>query len=84
MRVHGTIGTIMNARTKRETIHYFAKNLGTAVGIVLIWRGVWVLLDYFDIILFGGNHLISGLFGVVVGVAILYIPDKDLKELEKL
>lgn len=73
-----------SGRTPRETIHYFAKNLGTAIGIVLIWRGVWVLLDYLDVVLFAGNHLVSGIIGVVVGIAILYIPDKDLKELEKL
>ena len=71
-------------RTKRELVHYFSKNLATVVGIVLIWRGIWVLLDKFDLLVMGGNHVLSGLIGIVLGVAILYIPDKDLKELEKL
>ncbi len=71
-------------RTRRETIRYFSKNLATVVGIVLIWRGIWVLLDTFDLFFLGGNHVLSGIVGIVLGVAILYIPDKDLKELEKL
>lgn len=65
-------------------IRYFAKNLGVAVGLVLIWRGIWYVLDALDSILFGGNHLWSAVFGIALGVFILYIPDKDLKELEKL
>lgn len=66
------------------TIGYFAKNLGTVVGIVLIWRGIWYVLDALDIYLFGGYHLYTALLGIIVGLLILYIPDKDLKEIEKL
>ncbi len=35
-------------------VRYFAKNIAVAIGLVLIWRGMW------------------------------YLPDKDLKEIEKL
>ncbi len=66
------------------TIAYLLKNLGIIVGIVLIWRGVWVILDYIDILFFGGSHVLSGIFGIVLGFMILYLPDKDLKEIEKL
>lgn len=65
-------------------IRYFAKNLGTAVGLVIIWRGVWHILDWVDVNMLGGNILWTAIGGIVVGLAILYLPDKDLKELEKL
>ena len=65
-------------------VGYFAKNLGIAVGLVLIWRGMWYVLDALDLMFLGGNHLWSALVGIVVGVLILYVPDRDLKELAKL
>lgn len=69
---------------KHHTIAYFAKNLGVVLGLVLIWRGLWYVLDWIDISLFNGNHTWTALAGVVIGVLILYLPDKDLKELSKL
>lgn len=66
------------------TISYFAKNLATIVGIVLVWRGVWYVLDEVDLLLFGGSPLYTALIGIVVGFLVLYIPDRDLKEIEKL
>lgn len=58
--------------------------MATVLGLVLIWRGVWYILDQLDYLLFGGSHLISAVIGVAVGLAILYFPDHDLKEIEKL
>lgn len=66
------------------TVRYLAKNFTTIVGIVLIWRGVWYLLDNVDSALLGGSHFWSSLGGVVLGFLILYVPDHDLKEIEKL
>lgn len=64
---------------------YFFKNLGTIVGIVLIWRGIWHVLDAIDIALIGDEtHLVTAILGIAVGFLILYIPDRDLKEIEKL
>jgi len=34
--------------------------------------------------MFGGSHYFSATVGIVIGLLILYIPDKDLKEIEKL
>lgn len=65
-------------------IRYFAKNLGIIVGIVLIWRGIWELLDHLDKIVFGGSHLYTAVLGIIAGFLILYLPDHDLKEIEKL
>lgn len=65
-------------------LQYVAKNIFTVVGLVLIWRGIWYVLDYVDLALFNGQHLVTALGGIAVGLLILYIPDKDLKEIEKL
>lgn len=56
----------------------------TAVGLVLIWRGIWYILDALDIYFLSGDHTTSAILGIVVGIAVLYLPDHDLKELEKL
>ncbi len=69
----------------RHTLAYFAKNFGTIVGIVLIWRGVWHVLDKIDIFIIGDEtHLITAVLGIIFGFLILYLPDHDLKEIEKL
>jgi hypothetical protein len=60
-------------------------NLGTIVGIVLIWRGIWHVLDAIDIAIIGEEtHLVTAIGGIIVGFLILYVPDGDLKEIEKL
>ena len=60
------------------------ESLMIAVAIILIWRGVWYFLDYLDFVVFGGTHIWTAIGGVVVGLLILYIPDKNLNELGKL
>ena len=69
---------------KRLTPAYIAKNLTAVIGIVLIWRGIWYVLDELDKLLFGGSHFWTAIGGIVLGLLLLYLPDKDLKELEKL
>ena len=54
------------------------------VAIVLVWRGIWYMLDEIDKVLFGGSHFWTALVGMVIGLIMLYVPDKDLKEIEKL
>ena len=70
--------------TQFPLISYFAKNIGIIVGLVLIWRGIWYVLDYIDMVAFGGSHAGTALLGIVVGLLILYLPDHDLKEIQKL
>ncbi len=67
-----------------HTIHYFVRNLGIVLGIVLIWRSMWYALDAIDVLFFGGSHVVSALLGIVIGVLVLYLPDHDLKELTNL
>jgi hypothetical protein len=69
---------------KPLTLSYLGKNLGIIIGIVLVWRGIWYVLDALDMWLFGGHHLYTAIIGIVAGFLILYLPDKDLKEIEKL
>ena len=67
-----------------SVISYFVKNMGVVIGLVLIWRGIWYLLDGLDRLFMNGNHFLTAGAGIIVGLLILYLPDKDLKELQKL
>ena len=53
-------------------------------GLVLIWRGIWYILDAFDMWFFAGSHIVTAVGGIALGLLVLYWPDKDLKEIEKL
>jgi hypothetical protein len=63
---------------------YFVRTLSIIIGLVMVWRGVWYVLDQVDTILFGSYNHWTGLLGICIGVLLLYIPDRDLKEIEKL
>lgn len=67
-----------------KDLRYFIRTLSIVIGLVMIWRGVWYVLDYIDTILFGSYNHWTGLLGIALGVLMLYIPDRDLKEIEKL
>ena len=59
-------------------------SISVAVGIILIWRGIWYLLDVVDGQFFGGSHAFTAIGGIIAGVLILYLPDRNLDELSKL
>ncbi len=63
---------------------YLLRTLSIVVGLVLVWRGIWYVIDALDLLFFGGTHIWSAIGGVIVGLLILYLPDGDLKEIEKL
>jgi hypothetical protein len=65
-------------------LRYFSQNILIVLGLVLMWRGVWYVLDGLDYWLFGGSHTFTSLIGILIGLAILYLPDGDLKEISKL
>lgn len=69
---------------KHKDLRYFIKTLSIVIGLVMIWRGVWYVLDAIDVVLFGEYNALTGLIGIALGVLLLYIPDRDLKEIEKL
>jgi len=66
------------------SIKKFLRVFSIVIGLVLIWRGAWLVLDSIDKVFFGGDHIITALGGIVAGLLILYLPDHDLKELENL
>jgi len=70
--------------TKRMTLRHLAQDILIVIGLVLVWRGIWYVMDGFDQIIFGGSHAWTALGGIILGLLILYLPDKDLKEIEKL
>lgn len=74
----------MGKRRLHHRLSYFASSFGVVLGLVLIWRGIWYVLDSIDRNLFGGDHLVTAFIGIVLGFLVLYLPDKDLKELRKL
>ncbi|HBB56948.1 TPA: hypothetical protein DEW47_02680 [Patescibacteria group bacterium] len=67
-----------------KIVKYFAQSLSTVIGLVLIWRGVWYLLDGVDSLFLGGNHLWTAFGGIIAGLLVLYLPDKNLDEIKKL
>lgn len=66
------------------TLKYLTSNMSIVVGLVLIWRGIWYVLDGLDTLFFGGSHVITALGGIILGLLVLYFPDHDLKEIQKL
>ena len=68
---------------KRNLARYFARNFIIVLSLVLIWRGIWYVLDYIDQGFFG-THAFTAIGGIILGIILLYLPDKDLKEIEKL
>jgi len=63
---------------------YFIRNLNIVVGLVLIWRGIWHGLDILEKIIGIDHTLFAPALGIVIGLILLYAPDRDLKELQKL
>ena len=68
---------------KRNLFKYFVKNIIISISLVLIWRGLWYILDFIDLN-YIGTHVYTAVGGIVLGFILLYAPDKDLKEIEKL
>ncbi len=50
------------------------------LGIIMLWRGVWGLLDVF---LFPGMPTLSYLVSIALGVLVLYLDDFNLDDLKK-
>lgn len=66
---------------RKKIHHYFAEKFLVILGIVLIWRGIWYILDYFDLLFFGQNHWQTAIASILVGFFLLYMPDKNLEEI---
>ena len=66
------------------TILRFLHTILIVIGIVLVWRGIWYILDALDKRFFAGGHGWTALGGIILGLIILYLPNGNLKEIEKL
>jgi hypothetical protein len=70
---------------KRQTLlSQLTKSLPIVIGLVLVWRGIWYVADWVDLTFLGGDHLLTAVGGVLFGLLLLYLPDRDFKEIEKL
>lgn len=54
------------------------------VGLVLIWRSIWYIADEIDTFVFAGDHTVTVVGGLIVGILLLYYPDRKLDEIKKL
>ena len=63
---------------------YFIRNINVVIGLVLIWRGIWHGLDILEAMIGIDHTLLAALVGIIIGIIVLYAPDHDLKELQKL
>ncbi len=68
----------------KPTFLYFSRQTSIVLGLVLMWRGTWYVLDGIDLWLFKGSHIWTALGGIFLGILVLYLPDNDLKEIDKL
>lgn len=72
----------MPKKPPHKRIGYFLRTFKTILGVILVWRGIWYALDAVDRWFFGASPFWTALLGVVIGVVILYLPDRTLKEIE--
>ncbi len=69
---------------KKSKLHRALKKLSLILGVVLVWRGVWYVFDEIDALVFGGSHLLTALGGILLGLTVLYLPDRTLEEIENI
>jgi hypothetical protein len=48
------------------------------VGVIFIWRGIWNFMDTYFL---PENFVVSNIIGIVIGLALIYLPDDDFDEL---
>jgi hypothetical protein len=65
---------------KQSLIKLLRESIMMIIGAILIWRGVWILLDMFDNRFFGGTHVWSSVAGILIGVILVYFADRDLED----
>jgi hypothetical protein len=63
-------------RKKRSNMNIFF----TTVAVVMIWRGVWELLDIY---LFPHNRVLSLIIWLIIWVFLLFVDNEKLDELDE-
>lgn len=70
-----------NTPTARlKELHPTVNAIIVVFGIIMVWRGVWALLD---IHLFPGSPTFSALLSIGLGALVLYLDDFSLKDLKR-
>ncbi len=57
---------------------YFFRDIVIVVGVVLVWRGTWYLIDMYFL---PGHPVWSSVLGILLGLFLLYLPSGDLAHL---
>jgi uncharacterized membrane protein len=72
------------AKFKRVKKNLFnIQTVFAAIGVVMIWRGVWELLDHYLFTLFAENPDIAAVISILIGLFILFIDDYEFDELRE-
>ena len=77
-------GMLFYMKENTSNSSYFIRNINIVIGLVLVWRGIWHGLDILEAMIGIDHTLLAAGIGFVIGIALLYAPDHDLKELQKL
>ncbi len=63
-----------------KQLHPNANAIIIVLGIIMLWRGVWGLLDIY---LFPGSPTLSHLVTIALGVLLLYLDDFSMENLKR-
>ncbi len=74
----------MARRRLHHRFAYFAASFRTVLGVVLIWRGIWYILDWMEGAFFHNDVHITLPLSIIIGFLVLYLPDNNLDEIRKL
>lgn len=70
---------ILGLRNRKNRYKDLIRVISVAVGIIMFWRGIWGLLDYY---LLPDNPPLSFGISLVIGLVILYVDDRSLDSLD--
>ncbi|MBI4134551.1 MAG: hypothetical protein HY471_00380 [Candidatus Sungbacteria bacterium] len=65
----------------RHILKRVGGSLYVVVGLVLIWRGVWVALDWIEYYFFGYETVGVAVLSIAVGLVLLFLHDHKIDEL---
>ncbi len=63
-----------------KTLHPTANVIVIIFAIIMLWRGIWGLLDLY---LFPGSPAFSHILTVIIGATILYLDDFSIHNLKR-
>lgn len=66
----------------REHLHHCAKSISCVTGVVLVWHGIGIFLEYIQEHYIPDHDILMGIAVFALGILVLYVPDRDLDELQ--